>query len=209
MAEQQKLTVIITGPSGVGKGTVVNALLSDPLLNFLRVPRNTTRIQRPDEKEGVTHCFVSPKTFGQLVSASAFLEQRQVGSHFYGTAVDSYRNALDQSDLALIDVGVSSALQLRTAVEIQDGKALMVFLSPVEKIVLSSDEGLVQALAILEKRIRGRSAILAEELADRLREGKEDLERSHLFTNIVVCKENLIQETVNDIKELILAQGTI
>lgn len=206
MTDHQKLTVIITGPSGVGKGTVISTLLSDPLLKIQRVPRHTTRVQRPDEKEGATHCFVSPETFRQLVSVSAFLEQRQVGNHFYGTVVDSYRNTLDRVEIALLDVGVSSALQLQAVAEIQTGKVLTVFLSPVEKAVLSSDEGLTQALALLEKRIRGRSMISTEELADRLKEGKEDWERSHLFTNIVVCREGFVQEAVDEIKKLILGQ---
>lgn len=62
------------------------------------------------------------------------------------------------------------------------------------------------AIAIMEKRIKGRSVISVEELTDRLKEDKEDLERAHLFANVVVCKENLVQEAVDEIRKLILEQ---
>ena len=208
MVDQKKLTVVITGPSGVGKGTIVNHLLSDPLLKALRVPRHTTRNRRPDEAEGVTHCFVSAEAFLQIISETGFLEWKKAGRHLYGTALDSYKDALGNGQTILLDIGISSALQLQTTAEIQNSNVLLVFLSPVAKEVLSSGEGITQALTILEKRIKGRFSVESEELADRLKEGKEDLERSHLFANIVVCKEDSVQDAVDEIKGLILAHKT-
>ena len=67
-------------------------------------------------------------------------------------------------------------------------------------------EGITEALAVLEERIKGRSSVEFEELVDRLKEGKKDLERSHLFANIVVCREGSAQEAVDQIKKLILAR---
>lgn len=208
MVEQRQLTIIITGPSGVGKGTVVSALLSDSSLKILRVSRHTTRGRRIDESEGTTHHFVSEAVFLKIVSENGFLEWKKAGSHLYGTALESYKEALSHGQTILFDVGVSSALQLQTTTEIKDCSTLVVFLSPVEKAILSSGEGINEAIAILEKRIKGRSSVKSEELIDRLREGREDLDRIHLFANIVVCKEGLIQEAVDKIKELILVQRT-
>ncbi len=197
--------VIITGPSGVGKGTVVSCLLADSSLKAVKVPRHTNRKPRLKEKEGETHCFVSTEQFRQFVSEGAFLDWHQAGGHLYGTMIDSYRDSMVLGEVILFDVGVASAVQLQSSPVFQGIKLIPVILSPVERTLLSSDEGMNQALGILKNRILKRSSgESTEEMGDRLKQAKEDLGQAQFFANVIVCKEGFPQEAVDEVKKLIV-----
>ena len=202
--EEKKLAVIITGPSGVGKDTIIESLLADASIEAVRALRHTSRQSRSGEESGSTHCFVSTEKFQQLVSDNAFIEWNQSGSHLYGTTYDSFNDALRNSRLVLLDVGVVSALNIQRSATIQRCKVLMIFLSPVEKSVLFSQGGIDAAVGVLRRRIEGRSSgELVAEIADRLEKGREDLWRARLFANIVTCKEGLVEESVSEVKRII------
>lgn len=205
--EEKKLAVIITGPSGVGKDTIIESLLADLSLGAVRVLRHTNRQPRSREKFGSTHCFVSTDAFQRLVFENAFIEWNQSGSNFYGTTLDSFNDALQKGWLVLLDVGVISALNIQRSVMIQCCKVLMIFLSPVEKSILFSREGIDIATSVLRRRIKGRSSgEQSAEIADRLEKGKEDLWYARLFANIVTCGEGLVGESVSEVKKIILEQ---
>lgn len=205
--KEKKLAVIITGPSGVGKDTIIESLLADASLEAVRALRHTNRQPRSGEEFGSTHCFVSTDKFQQLVSENAFIEWNQIGSHLYGTTFDSFNDALRKGRLVLLDVGVISALNTHRSAAIQRCKVLMVFLSPVEKSILFSQGGIDVAVGVLRRRIERRvSGEHAAEIADRLEKGKEDLWRARLFANIVTCGEGLVEESVSEVKKIILEQ---
>lgn len=206
MNNGEKLTIIITGPSGVGKDTVAELLLADPSLVIARVIRHTNRDPRKGE-EGVTHRFVSTEKFQQLASEGAFIEWNQTGGHFYGTSFDSCKSALEQYRRVILAVGVLSALKMKSVAEAQIGKTLMVFLSPVSKQLLFSEAGIVSAIEVLKRRIKNRSSLESEsEIADRMKTAKEDLWRARLFANIIVCEEGQSKATAGEVKKLILEQ---
>lgn len=208
-SQPEKLAIIVTGPSGVGKGTVVRSLLSDSSLGIVRVLRHTSRNPRSGEEDGKANRFVSPDRFLLLAAENAFLEWNQAGSHFYGTTVNSYWSALAESQRIIFDVGVPSALRIGSALRAYNIRMLTVFLSPVEKKLLSSREGVIAAVEILENRIRRRSVIGAEEVLDRLRECEDNLGQAYLFEHIVVCKEFLADEATSSVKVLILNNGQV
>lgn len=206
MNNGEKLTVIITGPSGVGKDTIAELLLSDASLSIARVLRHTNRNARKGE-DGVTHRFVSTEKFLQLVSEGAFIEWNQTGVHYYGTSFSSYKSALDQNQRVVLAVGVLSALKLKDAAEAQIGKTLMAFLSPVKRQDLFSGDGIAGAIEALKRRIKNRSSLESEtEIADRIKTAREDLWRARLFANIIACEDGRVQETAAEVKKLILEQ---
>ncbi|HAH88332.1 MAG TPA: hypothetical protein DCL60_13275, partial [Armatimonadetes bacterium] len=76
--------IIISGPSGVGKGTVIKRLM-EACPNLSRCVTCTTRAPRPGEVEGVDYCFLSTEQFRQMVEAGRFLEYAHVHLNYYGT----------------------------------------------------------------------------------------------------------------------------
>jgi len=210
MAKSAKdLIIIITGPSGVGKGTIVNSLLSDSSLMIARVIRHMSRSPRLGEIDGETNYFVSIKKFLELIDEGIFLEWNRNGDYFYGTTQESYKNALAKSRRVVFDIGVPSALHLEKVFKSQNVKTLIIFLSPIEKELLSSKEGISAATEVLKGRICRRSDLEIKDISDRLQEGKESLVKVCLFDNIVTCKEDRLQEAIIAIKRIILNRDKI
>ena len=105
------LVLVLTGPSGAGKTSVIRAVLADePLLSFS--VSHTTRTQRAGEREGEHYYFVTPEAFMGLRDAGAFVEWAQVHGHFYGTSFAEIERAVGNGRALLLDIDVQGADQL-------------------------------------------------------------------------------------------------
>lgn len=181
MADFQGKIVVITGPSGVGKGTLVQRLISD----VPRVRKSvsvTTRERRAAEVEGVDYFFVDKAHFDELIKQDAFLEWAEFAGSFYGTPrawVDEHvKNGFD----VLLEIEVQGAMQVRERCP----EALLIFLSPP-----SFEE--------LESRLRGRATETPEKIALRLAKASEEMKQKQLFHHEVV-NDNLEEAAKNLIR---------
>lgn len=130
--------VILSGPSGVGKDTVINAWKHlDPSVE--RVIAYTTRQPRPGEVDGVDYHFISREAFQERAAAGSFLEYKEVHDYHYATPKDDMEALLAQGKIAVLKIDVQGAL---TVMELRPD-ALSIFLLPPD-----GDE--------LHRRIRGR-----------------------------------------------------
>ncbi|MBM5799151.1 MAG: guanylate kinase [Cyanobacteria bacterium M_surface_9_m1_291] len=151
-----RLTVI-TGPSGVGKGTLVSRLLQRHPQIVLSISA-TTRTPRPGESDGVQYYFLSREAFEQRVAAGGFLEWAEFAGNLYGTPREPVETQLKAGRPVLLEIELEGARQVRQS--FPDGVQL--FIKP-------------PSLAELEARIRGRGSDSDEAIARRLERARIEL----------------------------------
>ncbi|GAV31405.1 GMP kinase [Coriobacteriaceae bacterium EMTCatB1] len=149
--------LIISGPSGAGKGTLVDRLVERVPEAWVSVSA-TTRPPRPGEVDGVDYRFVSPEEFDRLVKAGEFLEWAEVHGNRYGTLRSDVEKKIAEGRLVVLEIDSQGAQQVRRLVD----DAVCVF------VVAPSFEE-------LERRIRKRGAESDEEIAARLKTAEREL----------------------------------
>jgi guanylate kinase len=162
------LVVVISGPSGVGKGSVhagLHGLLGD-LVTSVSV---TTRAPRPGEVDGVAYHFVDGPGFDAMVERGDLLEWAEYAGNRYGTPRGPVDGIVDAGDVALLEVEVQGALQVRTA----RPDALLVFLVPP-----SFEE--------LERRLRDRGTEDEATVQARLEVARSEMGARERFDHVVV-----------------------
>ncbi|MDZ8055240.1 MAG: guanylate kinase [Aulosira sp. ZfuVER01] len=155
--------IVLTGPSGVGKGTLLRALLQRHPELYYSVSM-TTRSPRPGEINGKNYYFVSRSKFEQLVAQGEFLEWAEFAGNYYGTPREAVLNQVGSGKLVVLEIELEGARQIRTSFP----SAHSIFILPP-----SFDE--------LEKRIRGRAQDAEEAIARRLRRAQEEVKAATEF----------------------------
>ena len=141
---------VVSGPSGVGKSTLLkSALARIPGLSFS--VSATTRDPRPGEVDGVDYQFISPDAFEELVEADAFLEYARVYDRHYGTLRKPTLKAMKRGDSRILDIDVQGARQVRSRLP----EAVHVMIVPPD-------------IATLEQRLRSRGTDSDEVIARRM-----------------------------------------
>ncbi len=171
---------VLTGPSGVGKGTVVTRLLQQHPEVWLSVSV-TTRPPRPGERHGVNYWFVSDEDFDALVADDALLEWALVhGLHRYGTPRQPVLTALADGRTCLLELDLAGARRVRQTMP----EARSVFLMPPDRLEL-------------ERRLRGRGTEGEAELERRFRTAEEELAAASEFDTVIVNED--VAKTVEDL----------
>lgn len=149
---------ILVGPGGVGKNTIMNAVL-DHTQNLTQLATYTTRNARAGESEGKQHHFVTPDAFRTLISQNALIEYEEVHpDRFYGTPRDTVENAIDHCHDLIADVDVAGAFRIKDAYPAQ---TVVVFVEPI-------------ALDVLEARMKERGEN-PEEIAKRMKRAEREM----------------------------------
>ena len=162
---------MLSGPSGVGKGTVVAALAQRAPSLWVSVSV-TTRRPRPGEIEGVSYHFVDDARFDEMITAGEFLEHATYGAHRYGTPRRPVEEKLAARTPALLEIELQGARQVRETMP----EALFVFLKP------PSWEELV-------RRLVGRGTESEEERSRRLETARDELAAEGEFDVTIVNHE--------------------
>jgi guanylate kinase len=154
-----RLTVL-SGPSGVGKSTVTQAIRRDNPRIWLSTSV-TTRRPRPGEVHGREYFFVSEQEFADLANAGKLLEWARFAGHSYGTPLQPVIERLSAGSPALLEVDVSGARQVRTAVP----GAVLVFLAPPswDELVRRLTSRETESADSIEQRLEAARAELAAE----------------------------------------------
>jgi guanylate kinase len=176
--------IIVSGPSGVGKSTLVGRLLADGGLPLRRAVTVTTRPPRPGERDGVDYYFRSPEWFEKEVQAGAFLEWAEVHGQRYGTLRAEVDDARNRGIGAILVIDVQGAEQVRR----QRPDALSIFLT-------------LPRWELYEARIRGRGAEDAAAIARRLETARRELARHGEFDYEVVNDD--LDRAVAEVRDLI------
>lgn len=155
--------IVLTGPSGVGKGTIMRVLLQRHPELYYSVSM-TTRSPRPGEINGKNYYFVSRSKFEQLVAQGEFLEWAEFAGNYYGTPREVVLNQVNSGKLVVLEIELEGARQIRASFP----SAHSIFILPP-----SFEE--------LEKRIRGRAQDSEEAIARRLRRAQEEIQAADEF----------------------------
>lgn len=166
------LLVVISGPSGVGKGTVRKALFDMPKHNLTYSVSMTTRKMRPGETDGVEYYFVSKEEFEQKIEDGKFLEYAEFVGNYYGTPLDKVNEQLDNGNEVVLEIEVEGALQVKKKMP----DCVMIFIVPPGKQALYD-------------RLKGRGTETEEVIGERIAKANREFKKAHLYDYIVVNDE--------------------
>lgn len=175
---------VISGPSGVGKGTIINELLKDSSLNLTLSVSCTTRKPRPNEIEGVNYYFLTEDTFETLINEGNFLEYANVFGSYYGTPKDKVLEKLQNGVNVLLEIDVQGAMQVKKNYK----DAILIFIMP------PSEEELLN-------RLKGRATETPEQIERRILQAQSEMNYKDKYDFIVV--NDKITDTVAEIKSIL------
>lgn len=164
--------IVISGPSGVGKGTLISKLMNEFPSMFGFSVSHTTRAPREKEQNGVHYHFTERSIMEEEIRNGKFLEFASVHGNLYGTSIDAVEVVADAGKRCVLDIDVQGARSVRASTL----EAIFIFVSPP-----SFEE--------LEKRLRSRGTETEEQIQKRLRNAKVELEQGSapgLFDHILV-----------------------
>ena len=178
-----KKLIIITGPSGVGKGTVIKGLLERNKDIWLSISA-TTRNPRMGEKDGENYYFISDERFKDMIDKKEFLEWAQFAGNYYGTPLSTVNEKIEKGFIVLLEIEVEGAKQIKEKFP----EALSIFLLPPSK-------------AELEKRIRNRGTEKEEAIDRRLSRADFEIASSDEFDFVLTNHD--VDETVKEVFKII------
>ncbi len=159
---------VITGPSGVGKGTLIRAL-RDRLPNLELSVSATTRAPRPGERDGIAYHFLSREAFDASVAAGEFVEWAEYSGNRYGTLRSELERRLERGAAVVLEIEVQGARQVRASMP----EAVQVFIAPPSR-------------ETLRMRLVGRGTDTPEQVKRRLESADAELAAAAEFQHVVV-----------------------
>jgi guanylate kinase len=175
---------VITGPSGVGKGTLIERLLE-------RIPElelsisATTREPRTGETDGLDYHFLSPEEFRRRLEGDDFLEHASYSGNYYGTLRSEVERRIGEGRSVVLEIEVQGARQVRDAL---GDDAVLIFIAPPDE-------------RVLRERLEGRGTDSADDIEQRLRTAEVELAARSEFPHVVVNDD--LQNAASALEELV------
>lgn len=166
--KERGLLIVLSGPSGVGKGTVRKAIFSQPDTKFQYSISMTTRKPREGEVDGVDYFFKSKEEFEELIKNDKLLEWAEYVGNYYGTPIDYVESTLQEGRDVFLEIEVQGALQVRKAFP----EGLFIFLAP-------------PSLKELKNRIVTRGTETDDLILNRMKVAKEEIEMMDAYDYVV------------------------
>ncbi len=177
---------IISGPSGVGKGTLIQDLLALNAALCWAVSA-TTRSPRPGEIDGKDYYFLTEESFDQHISNHNFLEWCEVHGNRYGTLKSEILSKQSKFKGVIVEIDVQGAQKIRQHLDYQQ---YHIFIAPPSE-------------AILEERLRARNTENSETIDHRLKESKKELASKQNYDKIIV--NNKLTQSLDELNNVILS----
>lgn len=188
--EQKKkkgLLLVLSGPSGAGKGTVCAAVRNSEDVSIEYSISATTRNPRDGEVHGREYFFYDKETFEQLREQGGFLEWAQVYDNYYGTPRQYVEEVLERGNDCILEIDPQGAFQVRAAWP----EAILIFIAP-------------PSLEELRSRLSGRGTESAEEMEKRLSCALEELEQRSKYDYVIVNDD--VTAAANKLKAILVAE---
>ena len=186
MLTRRGKTFIISGPSGVGKSTVLSALFQDRDDLYFSISA-TTRASRPGEKDGVDYHFIDPETFRQWIMDGEFLEYAEYVGNFYGTPKRYVDDAMENGRDVILDIEIQGATQVHDL----RPDVVRIFIAPP-----SWEE--------LERRLTARGTDTPEKVQKRLLRAKVELQAADHYDYFVI--NDTVEDAVSELRAIMLAE---
>ena len=181
------LLIILSGPSGVGKGSIRKQIIDRPELNLMYSISMTTRKPRKNEQDGVDYYFVSEKEFLKNIDEGNLLEYCQFVGNYYGTPLSKIEEFRSQGKNVLLEIEINGAEQVMSKMKGDD--VISIFLLP-------------PSLKALEERIRRRKTEPESVILQRLKKGRSEMHMNKNYDYTVVNDD--LNRAANEIAEIIL-----
>ncbi len=179
------LLVVISGPSGVGKDTVLLEMKRQGC-PFHYVITATTRPRRGREKEEIDYHFLSREKFQQMIDDGEFLEWANVYGNFYGVPKEEMKQAMNRGKDVIVKVDVQGAATIKKKLP----QAICIFLKP-------------PSIKGLEKRLKGRHSENPADLTLRLGKAREEMKEISLFDYVITSHQGRIDEVISSIEAIV------
>lgn len=177
--------IILSGPSGVGKGTIKDELMKIEALNLHFSVSCTTRKPREGEIDGVHYFFITHEIFDEMIENNEFLEYAKFVENSYGTPLKKVEEQLENGQNVLLEIEMKGALQVIERCP----DVISIFILP-------------PSIEELERRLRGRNTETEEVILKRLTQAHEDLKMKEHYQYHVV--NNTVEAAVEEISNIIL-----
>ena len=177
--------IVLSGPSGVGKGTVLQALLKK-YDNICYSISATTRAPREGEKDGVDYFFMDEKKFKTWIREDKFIEWAKVHNNYYGTPRSYVQETLASGKDVILEIDIQGAKQVKE----KFAEGIFIFLAP-------------PSLKELENRIYNRGTEKETEIETRLKNAKKELQEIKNYDYLLV--NDIVKEAVEKLKSVIIA----
>ena len=185
--KERGLLIILSGPSGVGKGTVCKSLLQRDARLIFSISA-TTRAPRPGEVDGESYFFVTQERFRQMIRDEEFLEYMDVfGANYYGTPKEYVEKQRNEGRDVVLDIDVHGARKVRALCP----DAVSIFIAP-------------PSMETLRRRLLGRGTEDAHSVERRYKEAFEELKRVGEYDYIVV--NDVLAAAVADVEHIVHAE---
>ncbi|MDU2565562.1 MULTISPECIES: guanylate kinase [Anaerococcus] len=178
--------LVISGPSGVGKGTVLHDLMNTQK-NLVYSVSATTRDKRDGEIEGVSYFYKSHDEFKQMIDDDQFLEYAHVHNNYYGTPKEFVENKINDGKIVVLEIDVQGAVNVKKNTD----NAVFIFLAP-------------PSLSELKNRIVGRGTETENDINLRMKNARRELEYIKYYDYLVV--NDHINTAINSVNEIINAE---
>jgi guanylate kinase len=178
---------VITGPSGVGKGTLIRRL-RERMPGLALSTSATTRAPREGERDGRDYHFLDRDEFARRADANEFLEHAAYSGNRYGTLRSEVERRLAAGESVVLEIEVQGARQVRAAMP----EAVLVFIAPPDP-------------AALRERLEGRGSDDEQAISERLRTAEIELDAQEEFQH-VVCNDEL-ERAVDELVEIVASEA--
>lgn len=178
--------LVISGPSGVGKGTVLHDLMNTQK-NLVYSVSATTREKRDGEVEGVSYFYKSHEEFKNMIDESQFLEYAHVHNNYYGTPKEFVDKKINEGKIVVLEIDVQGAVNVKKNTE----NAVFIFLAP-------------PSLSELKNRIVGRGTETENDINLRMKNARKELEYIKYYDYLVI--NDHINSAINSVNEIINAE---
>lgn len=174
--------IVLSGPSGVGKGTICNTLLKE--LNAWYSVSMTTRAPREGEQEGINYYFVTKEEFENRLKNNELLEHNIYNNNYYGTPKDKVLDKLNQGIDVFSEIDVNGAKNIKEMFP----ESLLIYIAP-------------PSMEELRKRLTERGTETEDKINARLAIALEEAKQQHIYDYVVVNDD--LETAINDVRKII------
>ncbi|MBQ8215073.1 MAG: guanylate kinase [Clostridia bacterium] len=189
MKKEKGLLIVLSGPAGSGKGTVVKEILDRYPADFCLSVSATTRAPRPGEEHGVHYYFIDKPAFEERIGQGAMLEYAEYCGNYYGTPADYVQKQLEEGKNVILEIEVQGALKIKERFP----DTLLVMVTP-------------PSFSILEARLRGRGTNTEEDIKNRLAHSRWELSNLERYDYAVINEDGRAGDAADEIAAIVASE---